>query len=443
MGTTGSEVRADVIGRLIAHAEKHLTNEQAELFAAFVDSYYARVDTSDLAARHVPDLYGAALAHLAFGLDRRPGEVLLRAYAPDLDRFGYVSPHSVVELVVEDMPFLVDSMSMEVSRHGFGLHLVVHPVIAVRRDADGRLVEVLRDARHGDDDEQPGATRESFMHIEIDRETDAAVLQELRDDLVRVVGDVTAAVQDWQAMRAQADKIADELEADAAGSGNGRAAAGAVDEADEVASLLRWLNDGHFLFLGYREYELDEVSGDLMLRAVDGTGLGILRQNGRSDDGRPFSSLPPEVRHRALEPTVLNMTKASSRSTVHRRRYLDYIGVKGHDEKGRVVSERRFLGLFTTSVYKQWPQEIPILRRKVAVVLQRAGYPPDSYGGKALAEVLDSYPRDELFQIGTNELFDQAMTILSLQDRQRLRLLVRRDEFGRFVSCLVFLPATA
>jgi glutamate dehydrogenase len=173
---------------------------------------------------------------------------------------------------------------------------------------------------------------------------------------------------------------------------------------------------------------------------VSGSGLGILRQDGRRPTGHSFAKLPPEVRRRALEPNLLNITKASSRSTVHRRSYLDYIGVKGFDEQGNVVSERRFLGLYTTNVYKQWPQQIPILRRKVAEVTARAGYEADSHSGKALAEVLDSYPRDELFQISADELFDQAMAILSLQDRQRLRLLVRRDEFGRFVSCLVFLP---
>jgi glutamate dehydrogenase len=459
----GSEVRADVIGRVIAHASRRLTSEQLLLLTPFVQCYYARIHPADLASRQVPDLYGAAMDHLGFGRERRPGEVRLRTYAPDQDRYGYVSPHSIVELVVEDMPFLVDTMTMEISRHGFGLHLVVHPVITVRRDKEGRLVEVLKtehDHEHDDDvehshdhthaaDDLAGTTRESFMHIEIDRETDPATLDELRSDLLRVVGDVTAAVQDWPAMRARALEIADSLLAEAVGSteagghaepGHGHGEATPIADSHEVAELLRWLSDDHFLFLGYREYELGEDHGEVVIRAMEGSGLGILRPDKARPAVHSFAKLPGEVRRRARQPNLLNITKASSRSTVHRRGYLDYIGVKGFDAEGKVVSERRFLGLYTANVYKQWPHEIPILRRKVAEVTARAGYPPDSYGGKALAAVLDSYPRDELFQISADELFEQAMAILSLQDRQRLRLLVRRDEFGRFVSCLVFLP---
>jgi len=435
----GSEVRAEIIGRVTAFAAKRLSRDQLQLFEPFVTQYYARTDPADLADRHVPDLYGAAMAHLGFGARRLPGEVRVRVYAPDLDRYGYVSPHSVVELVTEDMPFLVDSISMELSRHGCGMHLVIHPMVTVKRDTAGDLLEILPVASGEPGDAEEGTFRESFMHIEVDRETDPEVLQEIRQDLVRVVGDVMAAVEDWSAMRSRSVSIADEL---VVASSDPASRPPSVTPADrlEVAEFLRWLADGHFLFLGYREYELADVAGEVELRAISGTGLGILRQTGARPSSHRFAKLPAEVRLRALEPDLLNITKASSHSTVHRKSYLDYVGVKGFDAEGKVVSERRFLGLYATSVYKQWPEEIPILRRKVADVLERADLPPDSYSGKALANLLDGYPRDELFQIDVDELFEQAMTILSLQDRQRLRLLVRRDRFGRFVSCLVFLP---
>jgi glutamate dehydrogenase len=439
----GSEVRAEIIGRVVAFASKRLSREQLGLFEPFAAQYYARTDPTDLADRHVPDLYGAAMAHLGFGTRRAAGEIRVRAYAPDLDRYGYASPHSVVEVVAEDMPFLVDSISMELTRHGCGLHLVIHPMVTVRRDAADDLVEILPAEPAGEPPASEADTfRESFMHIEIDRETDQSVLDEIRQDLVRVMGDVAAAVEDWAPMRERALSIADELVAGSTVPGEvtpGLASTSAADRL-EVAELLRWLADGHFLFLGYREYELADAGGELELRAREGSGLGILRQVGGRPAGHRLAELRAEVRLQALEPNLLNITKASSRSTVHRRSYLDYIGVKGFDAEGNVVSERRFLGLYATSVYKQWPEEIPILRRKVAEVLERAELPPDSHSGKALDELLDGYPRDELFQISVDELFEQAMAILSLHDRQRLRLLVRRDRFGRFVSCLVFLP---
>ncbi len=425
MGTMGSEVRAEIIERITRYGAERLSAEQAALFAPFVEGYYGRTDPEDLESRRVPDLYGMAMSHFGLGRYRRTGEVLLRVFAPDIDEHGFASPHSVVELVVEDMPFLVDSMSMELSRHGYGLHLAIHPVIRVRRDSSGQLEEVMAPNAGGD------AVQESYLHIEIDRQTEPAVLDELRRDLLRVVADVRAAVEDWSSIQSRALAIADEL---AQPAGPVSAA-----ERDEAAELLRWLTKGNFIFLGYREYNLVD-DGEDELRVCPGTGLGILREASSRPAAHSFADLPPEVRRKARQPIVLNLTKANSRSTVHRRSYLDYIGVKKFDEAGGVVSERRFLGLYTTSVYKQWPQDIPILRRKVATVIDRAGYAPASHSGKALVEILDTYPRDELFQIGTDELFEQSMAILGMQDRQRLRLLVRRDEFGRFVSCLVYLP---
>src|SRR4029453_18841178 len=204
--------------------------------------YYARVARVDLAARPVHDLYGAAMSHLTLGLDRPPGEPAVRVYSPDFEEHGFGSPHTVVDIVTDDMPFVVDSVTTEVLRHGLGLHLTVHPVLAVRRDMGG-LVDIL--ARP---DPTAGSPAESFVHLEVDRQTDAAVLDELGRHIRRVLGDVRAAVEDWSAMREQALAVADTLDVDSS----------IIDEEDrnEAAALLRWLADDHFTFLGYREYEL-------------------------------------------------------------------------------------------------------------------------------------------------------------------------------------------
>src|SRR5687767_9610330 len=426
MPTIPSRDRTEIIDEIRRYAHERLTPEQQRLFLTFVGQYYGRVARADLAARSVHDLYGAAMSHLALALGRPPGIPAVSVYSPDFEEHGFGSPHTVVDIVTDDMPFVVDSVTTEVIRHGLGLHLTVRPVVSVRRD-EGRLVDILDRP-----DPASGAAAEAFVHLEVDRQTDAALLEELDGAVLRVLGDVRAAVEDWAAMREQALALADAVADEAP----------TLDAADrtEASALLRWLADDHFTFLGYREYELGTEDGEDVLSAVPGTGLGLLRDSRSRPVSHSFAKLPPEARQRAREPGLLNLTKANSRSTVHRPNYLDYVGVKRLSPEGDAVGERRFLGLMASVVYRQSPRDIPVLRRKVQAVLDRAGYALDSYDGRMLLNILESYPREELFQIDADQLYEAATAILDIQDRQRLRLLVRRDMFGRFMSCLVFLP---
>ena len=427
MPTIPSRDRIEIIDEIRRYAQDRLSADLQRLFLTFVGQYYGRVARGDLAARPVHDLYGAAMSHLTLALDRRPGTPAVRVYSPDFEEHGFGSPHTVVDIVTDDMPFVVDSATMEVIRHGLGLHLTVRPVVAVRRRDTGRIVDLVD--RH---DATSDAVAEAFVHLEVDRQTDATVLEELGRDILRVLGDVRASVEDWSAMRDRALAIADTVAGEAS----------SFDEEDrqEAAALLRWLADDHFTFLGYREYELGAEAGEETLSAVPGTGLGLLRDDRSRPVSHSFAKLPPEVRQKAREPGLLNLTKANSRSTVHRPHYLDYIGVKRLSPEGDAVGELRFLGLMASAVYRQSPRDIPVLRRKVQAVLDRAGYPLDGYDGRMLLNILESYPREELFQIDAEELYEAATAILDIQDRQRLRLLVRRDMFGRFMSCLVYLP---
>jgi glutamate dehydrogenase len=424
--TIPSRDQAESIDEIRRYAQERLTPEQERLFRTFVGQYYRHVSRDDLAARRVHDLYGVAMSHLAIALDRSPGVPAVRVYSPDLEEHGFGSPHTVVDIVTDDMPFVVDSVTAEVLRRGLGLHLTVRPVLLVRHD-DGRLVDILD--RH---DAASVATAEAFVHLEVDRQTDARVLDELGRDLLGVLGDVRAAVEDWSAMRAQALAVAEAVESGTS----------ILPEQDrkEAAALLRWLADDHFTFLGYREYELGREGDEDALHAVPETGLGLLRDSRSRSVSHSFAKLPPEVRQKAREPRLLNLTKANSRSTVHKPDHLDYIGVKSLGPEGDVVGERRFLGLMASSVYRQSPRDIPVLRRKVQAVLERAGHPLDGYDARMLLNILENYPREELFQVDAEELYEAATAILDIQDRQRLRLLVRRDVFGRFMSCLVYLP---
>ena len=418
------EHKTTVMDEILALARQRLSAAQALEAVGFIEEYFKQVDGEDLADREPADLYGAALSHLNLARRFVSGAPKLRIYNPRLEEHGWESRHTIVEIVNDDMPFLVDSITMEVNRQGYTQHLTIHPLMRARRDQVGDLVSIQSLAGDG--------SLESLIHVEVDRQTDPARIKALGDGILVVLADVRAAVQDWLKMRQRVADIVAELDAPPKGLPK--------EEIVEGAAFLQWVHDNHFALLGFRDYDLvKEGSGD-MLRIVAGSGLGILREPSHGGTSRSFTELPPELRRIARERRLLVLTKANSRATVHRPGYLDYIGVKRFNADGDVSGERRFIGLYTSSAYSANPADIPLLRQKVASVMSRAGFPPASHLGKNLLTVLESYPRDELFQISEQELFDTAMGVLRLGNRQRTRVFVRRDVYGRFYSCLVYLP---
>jgi glutamate dehydrogenase len=427
MSTQPEQAKAALVDEIVATVHERIPEDERAQVETFVRQYYARVAPEDLLEREAPDLYGAAVAQWRFARTRRPGGARVRVYSPRFEEHGWRSVHTIVEIVSDDMPFLVDSVTMELNRHGLTIHLPIHPVLAVRRDAGGQLVEVLPPDATAED-----ALLESFIHVEVDRQTEPEVLERLTGELERVLGDVRAACGDWPRMREQVRRILDEF----------AERPPPVEEAElaEARAFLEWIDDHHFTFLGYRAYDLVERDGEEALRPVEGTGLGILRQPAARQAPDSFAKLPPEVRRLAHERRVLVLTKANSHATVHRPSYLDYIGVKRFDEHGEVVGERRFLGLYTSAAYNRNPRDIPVLRRKVAGVLAQAGLPQHSHDQKALLNILETFPRDELFQISDERLFEVAVGILRLEERRRVRLFLWGDAYGRFVSALVYVP---
>ncbi|MEU0210214.1 NAD-glutamate dehydrogenase [Streptomyces canus] len=407
----------------------------SETVLAFLQRYYLHTAPEDLTGRDPVDIYGAALSHFRLGETRPQGTANVRVHTPTVEENGWTCTHTVVEVVTDDMPFLVDSVTNELTRQGRGIHVVIHPQVVVRRDLTGKLIEVLAVPPVGD--LAHDAHTESWIHVEIDRETDRGDLKQITADLLRVLSDVRESVEDWEKMRDAALRMADELPAEPV----------ATDlrdmEIDEARELLRWLAADHFTFLGYREYQL---RADDSLAAVPGTGLGILRSDPHhaGEEGHPvspsFERLPADARAKAREHKLLVLTKANSRATVHRPSYLDYIGVKKFDADGNVVGERRFLGLFSSAAYTESVRRVPVIRRKVDEVLERAGFSPNSHDGRDLLQILETYPRDELFQTPADELESIATSVLYLQERRRLRLYLRQDEYGRYYSALVYLP---
>jgi len=390
----------------------------------FIRHFFSAVAREDLAMRTPKDLAGAAMAHWKFGRDRKPGEPKVRIYNPDSQKDGWESQHTVVEVVTDDMPFLVDSLSMALNRKGFTIHLTVHPLLQVNRSPKGRL----RNADEPTADMGDKTFIESWQQIEIDRETDSERLDDLREELLRVLNDVRLSVEDWLEMRQKANRIRVELETHPPKTSS---------DIREVISFLEWMESNHFTFLGYQEYNLEQEGDRISLLPDAKTGLGILRKEHASSDTR---ELPKEVHPHALSSDLLVITKANSFATVHRPSYLDYISIKIFDDEGNVTGERRFLGLFTSSAYSRSPRDIPILRKKVDTVIKKARLPAASHAGKALLHILESYPRDELFQSTVEELLEISTGIVQLQERQRVKLFIRRDAFGRFYSCLAYVP---
>ncbi len=400
--------------------------------SSFLRSFYATVDKEDLASHDSRALAAIAWSHLAFAGKRRRGHALVRVYNPTLRENGFASPHTIVEMVNDDMPFLVDSISLALSRRGLALHFLAHPIYSVLRDRAG-VLQGIRPREEGGTDKHWGL--ESFQHLEIDRIIDAASMRSLCLEIEHNLHDVRAACTDWQAMQAAARETADSLATDHAKFD--------ASDVNETRALLAWMVNQHFTFLGYCEYRLRGAAGQESLVRLDVSGLGILRPGHRKPESTS-KVLASDIRRQSRSRDLTLVTKANSTATVHRPGYLDYVGVKQFGStgrlKGKLIGERRFLGLWTSSAYASNPRDIPLLGHKVAQVAEHFAFAPDSHDGKALQHIFGSLPRDELFQASVPELIRIVTGIFGLQERPRVRFLWRRDPFHRFYSCLVFVP---
>ncbi|MBE2211357.1 MAG: NAD-glutamate dehydrogenase [Xanthomonadaceae bacterium] len=384
----------------------------------FAATLFERLSPGEI-AMHSPKHWAAvAKDTLAFAETRKPGRALIRVFNPDVRKNGWDSPRSVLQVVNDDMPFLVDSVSNALVEKGIGVHALIHPVIAVTRDKAGRMTALGK------------GVDESVMHIEIDR-LDSADAKALEKTIARVLEDVRASITDWPKMREKMEAAADGLLEHP-----GPVPVATLEEARE---FLRWAADNHFTFLGYREYRVEKRGREDMLVAVDGSGLGLLRDDDASKP-RPLKSMDAHQVQQAgvFDPLILSKTNA--RSHVHRRGYMDYIGVVSYDDKGHPLSEKRFIGLFTSSAYNRRPWEIPVVRARFDRVMHESGLPASGHSAKALRHILETLPRDELFQSSDAELLELGSGVLGLQERVDSKLFIRRDRYGRFYSVLVFVP---
>jgi glutamate dehydrogenase len=420
--------RQAIIKAVADRIQQKLAGKQAELCEAFFRQLYANAALEDLKCYSLDDLYGSVVTLWHFYRKHESGEAKIQIYNPDYEKHGWQSTHTIIEILHADMPFLVDSTRMELDRLGLTTHMLAHiGGLQVKRDKLGRLTKFLPRTIESQSDDS-----EAVIYFEINRQTDPAKIAELTDNIQRVLKDVRLSVKDWQAMRVKTqESIADLAKVKTHLD---------TDDFVETTDFLNWIIEQHFTFLGIRDFKLVKNKTGQMLKPIPGSGLGILADENVTQTPLALSEMTPEAKKSTLSQQILIISKTGARATVHRPTYMDYIGIKQFDKQGNVIGERRVVGLYTSAAYNTNPQHIPFLRRKVITVIEQAHLTVHSHAGKALLNILETFPRDDLFQASTEELLEIALGIFSIQERRMIRLFTRKDIYGRFISCLVYVP---
>lgn len=418
--------KADFQHQLQAALAQHISEQALPQVALFAEQFFGIISLDELTQRRLSDLAGCTLSawRLLERFDHAQPQV--RVYNPDYERHGWQSTHTAVEVLHHDLPFLVDSVRTELNRRGYSIHTLQTTVLSVRRGSKGELLEILPKGSTGE-----GVLHESLMYLEIDRCANAAELNVLSKELEQVLGEVRVAVADFEPMKAKVQEILTKLD--------NSAFAVDTDEKNEIKSFLEWLVGNHFTFLGYEEFVVTDQADGGHIEYDQNSFLGLtklLRTGLTYEDLRIEDYAVAYLR----EPTLLSFAKAAHPSRVHRPAYPDYVSIREIDADGKVIKEHRFMGLYTSSVYGESVRVIPFIRRKVEEIETRSGFQSKAHLGKELAQVLEVLPRDDLFQTPVDELFTTVMSIVQIQERNKIRVFLRKDPYGRFCYCLAYVP---
>ncbi|PKM26297.1 MAG: NAD-glutamate dehydrogenase [Gammaproteobacteria bacterium HGW-Gammaproteobacteria-13] len=418
--------KADFQHHLQTALAQHVSEQALPQVALFAEQFFGIIALEELTQRRLSDLVGCTLSSWRLLERFEPAKPEVRVFNPDYEKHGWQSTHTAVEILHSDIPFLVDSVRMELNRRGYSIHTLQNSVFSVRRNKSGELQEILPKGAQGKDVQQ-----EALMFLEIDRCSNVGELKTLEKDLHEVFSDVRLSVADFQPMKAKAKELLawlDKAKLKVEGA-----------ELEEIKVFMSWLLDDHFTFLGYEEFTVADSAGGGSMVYDEKSLLGMskrLRSGLKTDE----LHIEPEAVAYLREPQLLSFAKAAVPSRVHRPAYPDLVSIRELDAKGKVVKECRFMGLYTSAVYAESVWNIPFIRRKVAVIKQRSGFDSSAHLGKELAQVLEVLPRDDLFQTPVDELFNTTMAIVQIQERNKIRVFLRRDPYGRFCYCLAYVP---
>src|SRR5690554_5748891 len=425
------------------YISRQLNSGEADAVRMFARQFFERYPLEELAGRHLSDVYGAVYQWWRFiqVFDRNTPKI--HAFNPNLDEDGWVCPCTLLVVLQRDMPFLVDSIRIELNRRSISIHSIKSTIIHTARNPGGKLIELLpyspdrsqSDAQVPDDDkpavDKSGFDKEACIVFEIGLRTNEQDLRDLAVGVNSVLAEVDSVVADYQPLGEQARQAEQNLQ---------RAKPNHVANVEESQAFLRWMCANNFTFLGYTEYEFGERDGVRFLRECVEKRLGILALKGGTGSYSDVDDLNTGIARFHLAPQVLTFSKSAVRSRVHRQSYSDYVVVKRFNEAGEVCGEARFLGLYTSAVYTMNPGAIPLIAQKVAKVFERSGLDPNSHDGKALQQILNTFPRDELFLTTGSELYELVTDVAQINERYMVRLFVRPDLYGKFVTCLVYIP---
>ncbi len=382
---------------------------------------FSTIGQEDLVQRNESDLYGAVVSLWHHLCEKKPEEISVRVFNPTVSRHGWKSTHTIVEIVVPDCPFQVDSVKMALTRLDLSSHLMLHGPTKISRDKTDQITGL--NEKKGDE--------LSLFHIEVDMLADKTKMSGLKNELISILTDTSLVVSDWKPMAEKLNKVIKDIEE--------QRELFPIEQkrVDETIAFLKWLGKHNFTFMGYKEYDLVAVEGDHELRPTKEKGLGIFSLDSRLRSVK-LSDLADTARLEAKKPYLLIVTKGNTASRIHRPAYTDYIGIKKIGKNGQVIGEHRFTGLYTSAVYNQSVSGIPLIRDKVNRILESSAYLEGAHSYKALHNILENFPRDELLQATEHELLQIGSGVVQMQDRDMLRLFVRKDPFGRFFSCMVY-----
>jgi glutamate dehydrogenase len=407
--------------------KKKVPTESADLVAQFASLLYKNISSLDLTERNESDMYGATLSLWSAFNEHTDNEPVIHVFNPSVSKNGWKSSHTTIEVIVKDMPFLVDSIRIALNRLGLSPHLMLNAPLKIVRDEDKNIVEMASNI----DKKIKATSQETVFFIEIDRQSSQQELNSIKAELLSVVEDITLTVNDWQPMLDQLNNTIAEVT-------KGKLPGDKQAKADTI-EFLTWLANNNFTLMGYRSYDVEAVKGDIKLKAKLDSSLGLLK-NSSTVKSRLISTLSASGREVALGSNHLILTKTNSRSRVHRPVQLDYIGVKRFDDKGNVIGEERFIGLFGSSYYTSSALDLPLIKSKVQQVCDSSGFAQGTHAYKTLINILETFPRDEILQSNVVELLQNVLGIFQMQERDYCGLFVRRDAFDRFYSCMVYVP---